>query len=619
MSAAHIMIGLVGVLATGTLAQWLAWKTRLPAILLLLIAGIAAGMTGLLDPDALMGQGLGPVVSLSVAIILFEGGLSLKLNELRKIGSALSRLMTIGIIVTWGITALIAYYFLDFKSEEALSLSILFGSILIVTGPTVIIPLMRQVRPAGNVASLLKWEGIVNDPIGVMFAVLVFEVILSGGIVAGKGVAVMSIVNTVLYGTLFGALGAAFIVFLLKRHQVPDFLQNPVSLALVLGVFAASDSFQHESGLWAVTVMGIILANQKFVRVKHIIEFKENLRVLLISALFVLLAARLSIDDLAHINIGSVLFLIGLILIVRPAAIFLSMIGTNLNVKEKLFLSWMAPRGIVAASISAIFSFRLEDIGMESASLLVPYTFIVIIGTVTIYGLTANFVANKLGVAKPDALGVLFLGGHNWVRDMARTVKQLGFNVVIADTNAQNIRLARRQGLKTYHGNISSGTFPEESYLDGVGNFMAMTPNHEVNTLATISFTETFDSAHVFQLPNHQSEKESGEEHAGRILFNGKYSYQDINERYGKGWKVVIQSIDKETTIADYQELNPDRIALFVHRRSANNFYIVSNDLVTSLDPSDRIICMVDKETAARMKKEGLTEDFGKEEINEEN
>jgi len=378
---------------------------------------------------------------------------------------------------------------------------------------------------------------------------------------------------------------------------------------LVLGVFAASDSFQHESGLWAVTVMGIMLANQKFVRVKHIIEFKENLRVLLISALFVLLAARLSIDDLAHVNMGSVLFLIGLIVIVRPAAIFLSMIGTNLNVKEKLFLSWMAPRGIVAASISAIFSFRLEDIGMESASLLVPYTFIVIIGTVTIYGLTANFVANRLGVAKPDALGVLFLGGHNWVRDMARTVKQLGFNVVIADTNAQNIRLARRQGLKTYHGNISSGTFPEESYLDGVGNFMAMTPNHEINTLASISFAETFDSSHVFQLPSHQTEPESGEEQGGRSLFNGKYSYQDISERYGKGWKVVIQNIEKETTLSDYNEINPDRIPLFIHRRSANNFFIVASDLVTALDPGDRVICMVDRDTATRMKKEGDLEE----------
>lgn len=588
-----IMLGLVAVIATGTLAQWVAWKTKLPAILLLLLTGIAAGMSGLLDPDTLMGRGLSPIVKLSVGIILFEGGLSLKISELRKIGSALGRLMSLGVLITWVLTALISYQFLDFSENEAVSLSILFGSILIVTGPTVIIPLMRQVRPAGNVASLLKWEGIVNDPIGVMFAVLVFEVILSGGIASGSGIAVLSIVRTVTYGSLLGAAGAVIMVYMLKRHLIPDFLQNPISLALVVGTFALSDLLQHESGLWAVTVMGIILANQKFVRVRHIIEFKENLRVLLISALFVLLAARLSIEDLSHINAGSVTFLIGLILVVRPAAIFISMIRTNLTFKEKLFLSWMAPRGIVAASISAIFSFRLIEIGYASASLLVPYTFIVIIGTVTIYGLTANFVANKLGVAKPDALGVLFLGGHNWVRDMARAVKQLGFDVVIADTNAQNIRLAKRQGLKTFHGNIITESFPEDLDLDTVGNFMALTPNTEVNTLACINFAEVFDSAHVFQLADNKNpSSESKNERNGRTLFMDSLNYQELNTRYVEGWKIGLSKINSDMTLSDFVNENTQRVPLFIHKKSSNIFYVVATDLVTNLESGDRVICL---------------------------
>jgi NhaP-type Na+/H+ or K+/H+ antiporter len=594
MSTEAIMLGLVAVISTGTLAQWVAWRLKLPSILLLLLTGIAAGMTGLLNPDELMGNGLAPLVKLSVGIILFEGGLSLKMSELRRIGTALSRLMTVGLVVTWLLAAVLSYYTLGFAEDEALSLSILFGSILIVTGPTVIIPLMRQVRPSGNVASVLKWEGIVNDPIGVMFAVLVLEVILAGGLAEGKGVAILSIVNTVGYGTLLGAAGAAIMVYLLKRHLIPDFLQNPVSLALVVGTFALSDVLQHESGLWAVTVMGIILANQKYVRVKHIIEFKENLRVLLISALFVLLSARLTLEDLAHVNIGSVLFLFGLIFIVRPAAIFLSMIKTNLTTKEKLFLSWMAPRGIVAASISAIFSFSLIEGGFESASLLVPYTFIVIIGTVTIYGLSAKWVANKLNVAKPDALGVLFLGGHNWVRDMARAVKQLGFDVVIADTNAQNIRLAKRQGLNTFHGNIVTDSIPEELDIDSLGNFMALTPNHEVNTLACISFEESFDSAHVFQLNEKKSGIEGGNERGGRLLFGGIHNFKTLNDLYGSGWKIDLVKIEKETTLADIKE-NEDFIPLFVHRTTANTFFVVADDLVTNLEKNDRIICMMKK------------------------
>eukprot|EP00036_Acanthoecidae_sp_10tr_P001426 CAMPEP_0182936704 /NCGR_PEP_ID=MMETSP0105_2-20130417/40701_1 /TAXON_ID=81532 ORGANISM="Acanthoeca-like sp., Strain 10tr" /NCGR_SAMPLE_ID=MMETSP0105_2 /ASSEMBLY_ACC=CAM_ASM_000205 /LENGTH=297 /DNA_ID=CAMNT_0025075833 /DNA_START=234 /DNA_END=1124 /DNA_ORIENTATION=- len=297
------------------------------------------------------------------------------MSEFRKIGGVVVKLITIGIVITWVLSTLAAFFFLDIGLE----LSVLFGAVLIVTGPTVIIPLLRQVRPTETAGSVLKWEGIVNDPIGAMMAVLVFEIIMSGGFSNITGSAGLIILQTIFYGTALGAMGAGLMYIMLKKHWIPDYLQNPFTLMVVVGAFTASNALQHESGLLAVTAMGIILANQKSVRVQHIIEFKENLQVLLISALFILLASRLKVEHLEYFNWNSAGFIAALLFVVRPAAIFISTIGSKLTFKEKTFLSWMAPRGIVAAAISAIFALRLEQEGFAGADKLVPYTFIVII------------------------------------------------------------------------------------------------------------------------------------------------------------------------------------------------------------------------------------------------
>ena len=443
----HILVGLSAVVALGISAQWFAWRTKLPAILVLLIFGIVAGpVTGWINPDELLGDILSPFVSFSVAIILFEGGLSLRMAEFRKIGGVVIKLITVGIAITWFLAALAAYYILGLSIEIA----VLFGAILIVTGPTVIIPLLRQVRPTETAGSVLKWEGIVNDPIGAMMAVLVFEIIMAGGFTNMDGSSALVIVTTIVDGSFFGALGAGILYIMLKKHWIPDFLQNPVTLMLVIAAFTASNLLQHESGLLAVTIMGILLANQKSVRVKHIIEFKENLQVLLISALFILLASRLQVSDLAYFNLQSGLFIVALMLVVRPVSIYVATWGSKLSLQEKTFLAWMAPRGIVAAAISAIFALRLEQEGFVDAQKLVPYTFVVIIATVTVYGLSANPVARLLKVAKPQPKGVLFLGAHSWSLDLACQLQELGLKVMVADSNWENISKARKRNLETY-------------------------------------------------------------------------------------------------------------------------------------------------------------------------
>ncbi len=337
----HQVLALTAVLALGIGAQWLSWRLKVPAILLLLVTGIVTGsITGALNPDQLLGDLLFPIVSLSVAVILFEGGLTLEIVELKSIGRVVRNLIVIGVPVTWGLTALAARYLIGFTTE----LSVLLGALLVVTGPTVIIPLLRHVRPSPRVATATRWEGIVNDPIGAILAVLVFEVIFVGGVEQGILTALTGIIRSILAGTVLGAAAAGLVIIMLKRYLVPDFLQTSATLALVITAFAAANHIQNESGLLAVTVMGGILGSQKTVSIQHIIEFKENLRVLLIASLFILLAARLPISDPVLTDAGSLLFVGALILIVRPAAVLLSTTGTDLSWQERAFLSFMAPR-----------------------------------------------------------------------------------------------------------------------------------------------------------------------------------------------------------------------------------------------------------------------------------
>ena len=575
----EILIGLASVITLGISAQWLAWRTKLPAILVLLTFGIIAGpITGFIDPDRLLGDLLSPFVSISVAIILFEGGLSLSMDEFRKIGGVVIKLITIGILVTWTLAALAAYYFLGLGLE----ISVLFGAILIVTGPTVIIPLLRQVRPTETAGSVIKWEGIVNDPIGAMMAVLVFEIIVAGGFSHISGHAGMVIITTIVDGTFFGALGAGIMYIAMKRHWLPDYLQNPVTLMVVIAIFTASNSLQHESGLLAVTVMGIMLANQKSVRVKHIIEFKENLQVLLISTLFILLASRLTMNDFTYFNMGSLLFLLALFFVVRPASIYLSTIGSKLTFKEKTFIAWMAPRGIVAAAISAIFALRLEQEGYAEAGQLVPYTFIVIIATVAIYGLSAKPVARLLGVAKAEPHGVLFLGAHEWTRMLAHTLQDLGLKVILADSNWENISKARKSGINTYYGNILSEYAVDEIDLEGVGILLALTPNDEVNSLASLRFSEEFGTSYVFQLAQSASSKrrlkDSAEFLGGRTLFSNDANYQFIQDFMENDITVTSTKITDEFTFKDYQNLyGTQSIPVFVYAGDTVEPFAVDN------------------------------------------
>lgn len=560
------LIGIASVFVFGVGSQWAAWKFKLPAILLLLMGGILAGpILGLVNPDELMGGLLTPFISVSVAIILFEGGLSLSFSELKNVGKVIGNLVSVGVLLTWVILAFAAHYIVGIGWE----LSILIGAILVVTGPTVIIPLLRQVRPSGQVGSILKWEGIVIDPIGAMLAVLVFEVILASGVSEATNLALMSIVKTIFFGTLVGMGGAAVIYYLLKRHLLPDFLQNPVSLMVVVTVFTLSNMLQHESGLWATTLMGIALANQKSARIHHIVEFKENLRVLLLSALFILLAARVELSTIVEtLNWKIAAFLAVVIVVARPLSVFISTLGSQLKTNEKLFLSFMAPRGVVAASISSIFAITLAQNGFQEAEQVVSVVFITIISTVAIYGLSANWVARKLGVAKPVPNGVLILGAHPLALRIAENLQQEEFKTLVADANWKNIARARDKEINSFHGNILSDYILEDLNLDGLGRLLCLTPNDEVNSLAALRFGEIFGRSYVFQLPptnrEQKKEKKVPDHLNGRILFGENLNYDKLNEIMNRGGDIRTLHLESGSDFSEFRRDEEGNIPLFL-------------------------------------------------------
>ncbi len=599
----ELILGIAIIIVLGISAQWLAWRLRLPSILLLLLAGFLAGpVTHLLNPDELLGDLLFPVVSVSVAIILFEGGLSLKRSEIQTTGHVVRNLVTVGALVTWAIAATGAYTILGLP----LPLALLFGAILVVTGPTVIIPLLRHVRAVGPVSSLAKWEGIVNDPIGAILAVLVFEGIVAAEFQQATTNIILSLLVALLIGVALGAIGAYTLAFLLRRYWIPDYLQSVVTLMVVVAAFAISNIVQKESGLLTVTLMGIILTNQRGVNIKPIIEFKENLGVLLLSSLFIILAARLRLDDLAHLGLPSLLFLAVLIFVARPAAVFASTLGSGLKWQDKVFLTWMAPRGIVAAAVTSVFALELaEGAGYHDAELMVPQMFAIIVGTVAIYGLSAASLGRWLGIAKPNPQGVLIVGAHSWARTIGSMLQAEGIKVLLVDTNRSNLTAARLAGLPTLYASVLSEYIHREVELGAFGRLLALTHNDEVNSLATLHFAEIFGRAGVYQL----APKKTGDGRAesislplrGRLLFNKDLSYNEFNHRIETGSMIKRTPITGQFDLAEfYDYYGASAQPLFLIDELGKVQVFTADDQPLAAEPGDILISLVEPvETAA--------------------
>jgi len=557
---------LVGVL--GLVCQWVAWRLRMPAILFLLLTGIVAGpVSGWLNPDTLFGEMLFPMVSMAVAVILFEGSLTLKFKEIQGMETVVWRILSVGFVVSWVSISVFTGWLLDINWH----LSLLFGAMVVVTGPTVIVPMLRSVRPNARITNILRWESILIDPLGALLAVLVFNFIVAQSTGGNEWLAVILVFSKILaIGVALGC-GAGYVCgWLLRNEVIPAFLHNVFILTSVIAVFAASDTLEHESGLLAVTIMGIWLANMRGVETENILDFKESLSILLISGLFIILAARVDLNDLAMLSWQALAILGFVHFIARPLKIITATMGTSITWQEKTLIAWIGPRGIIAAAVSALFALRLSQLGYDNADLLVNLTFVVIIGTVVFQSLTAKPLAKWLGVIEQAPQGLLFIGASVVSRTIARELKKNGFDVMLADNYRNNVKQARMDGLKVFHGNPVSRLAEKELDLVGIGRMMGVSQNDDLNVLAVQRYVREFGKKRVYALPSQASQRKSEREQVsddllGIALFSEDATFSKLASLIAQGAEMRTTNISEEFTFENYQEkYGSNAIPMFV-------------------------------------------------------
>ncbi|MDG4812770.1 sodium:proton antiporter [Hydrogenovibrio sp. 3SP14C1] len=562
----------------GMLSQWLGWKLRLPAIIFLLLVGILLGpVLDWLNPDVLLGDLLFPFVSLGVAIILFEGSLTLRFSEIKGVKYYIRNLTTLGVLITWMVMAIGAHYLaaLDWP------IAFLFGAIVTVTGPTVIMPMLRSMKITERVGSVLRWEGIIIDPIGAMLAILVYVYIVSS---KNHADILLTFIQLIGIGSFLGFLGGWILAKCLKNHWIPNYLTNFFSLTVVLLMFTVSNQISHESGLVAVTVMGVYLANQKDVSMHSILDFKEHLTVLLISLLFIVLAARMDFELLFSLSWSALLLLVVAQFIARPLSVFISTIGgKELKLNELILLSWISPRGIVAAAISALFAIRLEDNGIPGAETILPLVFIMIMGTVLFQSLSAGLVARKLKLSHIDTQGALIVGANKVSIAVAQALKDQGLEVMIATQSRTADKETKMHGIKTYYGDLLSKK--AELYLDinPYKVMLLMDFKSELHPLYYTHFRSDFGPENIYALSTVPASEISEEKSLStnlnpRVLFGDNVTWPKLSNLINQGAEVRVTNITNNFSFKDYQEHWQDKAIPLFAISPKEEFYIFAED-----------------------------------------
>ena len=574
------MLELAGIIILGILAQWVAWKLKIPAILPLILTGLFVGpFSTLISEDGnkwiepvyngsfglFPGESLFNFVSLSIAIILFEGGLTLKTSEIKNVGNVISKLITLGAFITFVLGAVAAHFVIGISW----SISFLFSSLIIVTGPTVITPILRHLPVKKDISTILKWEGILIDPIGALVAVLVFEFIsLSGG--DGTQYTKETLIEfgkIIIIGVSIGFTSAYAFSFALKYKWIPHYLLNVVALALVLCVFVLADLFAHESGLLAVVIMGMVLGNMKIEALKEVFYFKETISILLISILFILLSANINISDLELINNWNSAILLGIvILVIRPLGVFASTAGSHLQSNEKVFISSVGPRGIVAAGIASLFGLKLTMQGFEGANYITPLVFMIVLGTVLLNSTTARIIARLTGVLLTKSEGILIVGASKPSRLIASYLKDNDRRVVLLDSNKANIARAHMDGLEAIECDIYASDLAENIELNDMGYLLALTGSNTINEYALNKFKGDFGEEGAFRLISSE-EMRNPDKNPEHGLFSQTDDYINISEvvrDYPAINEVKIESKEHFDTLIEGTRSELKTIPLFV-------------------------------------------------------
>ncbi|WP_151526302.1 cation:proton antiporter [Serinicoccus kebangsaanensis] len=600
------------VLGVAILCQLAAYRLRVPSILLLLVAGFGLGQW--VSPESVLGRDLlFAGVNLCVGIILFEGSLSLRFRELRGLSSAVIRLCSVTVLLAWGLTTAAGI-----TAGVEWQLALLIGAVLVVTGPTVIAPIIRQLRPTRRVSSMLRWEGIVVDPIGAILAVLVFQALIVGGPDGALETAALTLGRTLLISTVLALAFGVLLEVAMRRHVIPDFLEGVTFLAVAVGSLVISNELQSESGLLTVTMLGIYLANRPGLRLEHVRAFKEHLQVLIVGALFVLLAGRVSPAEVVAVAPTAAIFVVLLVLVVRPASVVLGLLGTEATRQERTLLAFMAPRGIVAAAVTSIFALeiehaadearelaalggetaqetlaleasaeRLEQLVVESAGL-VPLVFVTIVVTVALYGLGVGRLAERLGLATTTPNGVLFAGAPVWARQAAGVLSELKVPTLLVSLAPGEVTQSRMAGLKVERTHILSEYAVEDMELAGLGSLVAATHDDDTNSTAAREFGHALGQSNTYQLrrqgealprrttsgrrgggeDTERSEASAKEQTASkltaRVAFSPPMSAPELDAATREGMQVRRTTLTDQHTLDDFRDREPDAVLMFL-------------------------------------------------------
>lgn len=603
------MLELAGIIILGILSQWVAWKFKIPAILPLILIGLLVGPIAAtylsedgskwIEPVWNGEKGLFPgdylynFVSLAISIILFEGGLTLKRNEIKNLGPVISKLITLGSAITFFGAGIVAHEIFDLGWE----LSFLFSGLIIVTGPTVITPILRNIPLKKDISTVLKWEGILIDPIGALVAVLVFEFITVGGESGFTKTAFIEFGKILLFGTSFGFTFAHALAYAINKKLIPHYLLNVASLSAVLLVFVESEIFAHESGLLAVVVMGMVLGNGKLKNIKELLYFKESLSVLLISILFILLAANMNIEELMLLYTWKTAALFAIVVfVIRPLAVFASTINSKLKFNEKIFISWVGPRGIVAAGIASLFGSKLIKQGVEGAEYITPLVFMIVLGTVLLNATTARLFAKLVGVFLKKSNGILIVGASAPSRLIARYLKERGKRIVVIDSNKDYIQQALDDQLEALNVNIYDDQLTDNIELNDVGYLIALTASDAVNNHVLETYSTELGEHGAFKIGSSTEVINATDEERERF-FTPIDDYINLSEAYRENptiHQVKITSENHYKRVLERLFKEEKSIPLFIEK--GNGLFLIAEFEKENLPKKDLILSYLGKE-----------------------
>ncbi|VXC39741.1 cation:proton antiporter [Sphingomonas sp. AX6] len=584
-----VKLALIGVIGIG--AQWLAWRTGRPAIALMLVAGILAGpVTGIIVPDRDLGVLQEPIIKLAVAVILFEGGLSLNFRDLKHAGWPVFRLVMLGVPIGWALGTLAAHY----GAGLSWDISLLLGGVLVVTGPTVIGPMLRTLRVPKRVSDTLKWEGIVNDPIGALLAIGVFAYISFKGETVDVGAITLGVAAASGIAALLGLILGFAITWLFPRGYVPEFLKAPVLLVTVIAGFVIADLVKHETGLITVTIMGVVMANRHIHTSRVLHRFKEDLTVLLVSGVFVILSATLDWETIQAFQARFVIFLILLLFVVRPLTVFVSLLFSSMPWRERVFIAWIAPRGIVAVAILGLFAIRLGDEGFPEAAALVPLSFAVVAATIFAHGFSAAWVARWLGIDLGKGEGVLIVGANDWSIAFGDYLRQLGYQVTVADSSAFALRGARKRDLTVYRGDILDEVTRDTLDFGDFQQLLATSENDAYNALVCADLGPEMGFEKLTQTA--ATKGRDAVRPRAHVLLESERTVDELQKLAAQGWTFGRTRLTEQFSFSDYRDRLPRGGEPIAVKRKGGGLEFFRSDSKPMVNEEDEVISFLPPE-----------------------